>query len=109
MISKVLSAHGFTIDAVSDGLAGLLKVEESLPDIIICDLMMPELDGLSFAKAIRASSSNIPIIFVTAKSDVADVVEGMQAGANGYLAKPFKRDELLAAITRALSARRAPR
>ena len=107
LISKVLSAHGFTIDAVSDGLAGLLKIEEALPDIILCDLAMPELDGLSFAKAVKgaAGSKAVPIIFVTARDDVSSVVEGMQAGASSYLAKPFKRDDLLAAIKRALPAR----
>src|SRR5438046_1408902 len=79
LIVKVLSAHGFRADAVADGLEGLVRLETAVPDLIVCDVMMPRLDGLTFAKAIKATagSKEIPIIFVTAKNDVTSVVEGM--------------------------------
>lgn len=107
LISKVLTAHGFKIHTASNGLEGLVSLEASLPDIILCDLMMPELDGLGFAQAIKRSSRGraVPIIFVTARDDVTSMVDGMKAGAVWYLTKPFKRDDLLAAIKLALAAR----
>ena len=107
LIIKVLTAHGFEVDAVSNGLEGLVQIEAKRPDLILCDLMMPELDGLSFARAIKATSSSkdLPIIFVTAKDDPGSVIDGMRTGAVWYLTKPFKRDDLLAAIKLALASR----
>jgi len=104
LIVKVLTAHRFETRYAVDGLEGLLQLEEFHPDVIICDSMMPNLDGMGFLRAIkqRASTTSIPVIFVTAKTDVESVSETMRAGACFFLAKPFKRDELVARIKEAL-------
>lgn len=106
LIGKVLTAHRFETQFAADGLEGLVLLEHFQPDIIICDSMMPNLDGLTFLKAIkeRAATTRIPVVFVTAKTDVDAVAETMKAGAFHYLTKPFKRDELLSRIKEALLA-----
>ena len=106
LIVKMMTAHGFETTCAADGLEGLMQLEASRPDIIICDSMMPNLDGLSFLKAIKqqAATTHIPVIFVTAKTDVASVSETMRAGASFYLSKPFKRDELVSRIKEGLAA-----
>ncbi len=106
LIVKMMTAHGFETTFASDGLEGLMQLETSRPDIIICDSMMPNLDGISFLKAIkqRAATTHIPVIFVTAKTDVTTVSETMRAGASFYLSKPFKRDELVSRIKEGLAA-----
>lgn len=106
LIVKVLTAHRFETKCAADGLEGLVQLEAFHPDIIICDSMMPNLDGITFLRAIkeRAATTNIPVIFVTAKTDVESVSETMRAGAFHYLSKPFKRDDLLARVKEALAA-----
>ena len=105
LIVKVLSAHRFETRFAADGLEGLIQLEVFQPDIIICDWMMPNLDGLAFLKAIKqiAATTSIPVIILSAKTDVPSVAESMRAGACHYLAKPFKRDELLARVKEALT------
>jgi CheY-like chemotaxis protein len=104
LISKLLEADGFKVEAVADGLQGLMKLETVTPDIVICDMMMPNLDGLTFTKAIKKhqNTKEIPVIFVTAKTDARAFTDGMAAGARFYLGKPFKHEELMAKVYKAL-------
>jgi DNA-binding response OmpR family regulator len=77
------------------------------PDIMICDMMMPNLDGLEFVKAVKAHSDTqrIPVIFLTAKTDPRSMIDGINVGARFYVTKPFAIDDLLSKVRRALSGR----
>jgi CheY-like chemotaxis protein len=104
LLKKLLEAAGFTVAVVSDGLEGLVQIEQIKPSIILCDMMMPNLDGVSFTKAIKGhqETKEIPVIFLTAKTDARSFADGMAAGAKFYLGKPFKQEELMAKVYRAL-------
>ena len=86
----------FSVIYARNGREGLIKAEEYVPDIIITDIMMPEYDGLEMTRDIRKSSllNHIPVIIVTAKSDDAHKLQGLDCGADAYLIKPFSPDEL---------------
>ncbi len=88
----------------SDGLDGLMKLEQLKPDLIVCDVMMPNLDGMEFVKAIKGhdGTQKIPIIFLTAKTDPRSMIDGINVGARFYVTKPFQLDDLLGKISRAL-------
>jgi two-component system response regulator MprA len=92
-----LTYEGYTVDTAEDGPEGLALARESPPDIVILDWMLPRLDGLEVCRRLRAASS-VPILILTAKDTVPDRVEGLDAGADDYLVKPFDFDELLARI-----------
>ncbi len=104
LLKKLLEAAGFTVAVASDGLEGLVQIEHLKPSIILCDMMMPNLDGVSFTKAIKGheETKEIPVIFLTAKTDARSFADGMAAGAKFYLGKPFKQEELMAKVYRAL-------
>ena len=95
-----LKAQGFYTIGAQNGLIGLQRVQEELPDLIICDIMMPQLDGYGVLTRLRQDprSATIPFIFVTAKVSRADLRKGMELGADDYLTKPCTVDELLGAI-----------
>lgn len=97
MIGLVLEADGFDVDLCEDGAQALAVFRDVRPDLILLDLMLPGLDGILVCRLIRAES-DVPIIMLTAKSDTPDVVEGLEAGADDYVAKPFKPQELVARI-----------
>ena len=97
MLQLVLRADGFDTAWCSSGLRAVRVVELYRPDLILLDLMRPGRDGVDVCRDIRAIS-DIPIVMLTAKSDTRDVVEGLEAGADDYVAKPFKVKELLARI-----------
>lgn len=110
-LSKVLVAilerNNYSVDAVYDGQSALDYLETDNYDGVILDIMMPKVDGLTVLKKVRERGSLIPILLLTAKSEVDDKVEGLDAGANDYLVKPFHSKELLArirAITRTQTA-----
>lgn len=96
-IDLELQAEEYRTVVAYDGVTGLSKFRELQPDLVILDLMLPVLDGLEVARRIR-KTSNTPIIILTAKDQVADKVEGLDAGADDYLAKPFSIEELLARV-----------
>ena len=104
LIRKQLTAQGFEVTVASDGLDGLMKLEGMKPDLIICDVMMPNLDGMEFVKAIKAQhqTQQVPVIFLTAKTDPRSMIDGINVGARFYVTKPFALDDLLQKITRAL-------
>ena len=103
----ILQHSDYEVDAVYDGLSALEYLRRCDYDAVILDIMMPGADGIEVLKRTRAAGNHVPIIMLTAKSEVADKVEGLDAGANDYLTKPFAAKELLArirAITRAATA-----
>ena len=98
MLSIVLENEGFRTVTCLDGLRAVEMFPTVEPDLILLDVMLPGIDGTEVARRIRATSSNVPIIMLTAKSDTVDVVAGLEAGADDYVPKPFKVVELLARI-----------
>lgn len=96
-IEMELEHEGYRVDTAYDGREGLKKAEKHEYTLILLDIMLPELDGIEVCKRIR-QFSNVPIIMLTAVSDISDKVLGLDAGANDYLTKPFAIEELLARI-----------
>lgn len=96
----ILEMEGFQCLRAEDGRKGVAAAKERRPDLILCDVMMPELDGYGVLEALRAdaNTTGIPFVFLTAKGDKRDVRAGMNLGADDYLSKPVDADELLAAI-----------
>lgn len=97
---ECLKAEGFYAIGAKNGRLGVQQVQEQLPDLIICDIIMPELDGYGVLNEVRQDPAiaNIPFIFLTAKATRADLRQGMELGADDYLPKPCTVDELLRAI-----------
>lgn len=103
VLKRGLMKAGNIVDAVHDGAAGLELAESGLHDAIILDVMLPAIDGLSVAKTLRERRVQVPILMLTARDTLPDRVEGLDAGADDYLTKPFAFEELFArlrAITR---------
>ncbi|MFE3073743.1 response regulator transcription factor [Streptomyces sp. NPDC059247] len=97
-LRRSLAFEGYgTRDAV-DGLDALAQMESYAPDLVVLDVQMPRMDGLTAARRIRASGSTVPILMLTARDTVGDRVTGLDAGADDYLVKPFELDELFARI-----------
>lgn len=103
-----LEANGYEVMTAADGEEGLAKVREFKPDLILLDIMMPKLDGISVVRTLKQDVSlrSIPVILVTAKADTRDVVEGLDAGGDDYLTKPFEHRALLARVRSMLRQRR---
>lgn len=104
-VVRVLKHNNYTVDAVYDGVEALEYLTYGEYDGVILDIMMPKADGLTVLRTIRAQGNNVPVILLTAKSEVDDRVEGLDAGADDYLSKPFAMKELLARI-RAMTRRK---
>jgi len=101
MMEVILQMEGFDVRTASDGSSGLAMLRERRPDLILCDIMMPKMDGHKILETLKGEQAlaDIPFIFVTALGDRADVRLGMSTGADDYLPKPFSAFELLAAVT----------
>lgn len=97
-ISRGLAEEGYVIDVAHDGKKGLDMVTQFTYDIVLLDLMIPEISGLDLLKTIRSRGNNTPVLIITAKSSKEDVVKGLDTGSDDYLTKPFSFDELLARI-----------
>ncbi|PJJ61686.1 MtrAB system response regulator MtrA [Compostimonas suwonensis] len=97
MIGIVLQAEGFETSFCADGTGALEAFRESKPELVLLDLMLPGIDGIEVCRRIRAESGT-PIIMLTAKTDTADVVRGLESGADDYIVKPFNPKELVARI-----------
>lgn len=102
LLAKQLGAHGFEVTVASNGLDGLLRLESQLPEVIVCDVNMPELDGFGFIEAMREHerTRDIPFVFLTASSDERDHQRALQIGAAAYLTKPFSLRELVNQLQR---------
>lgn len=105
LIFKLLSAEGFEVISGTNGQTGLQLAQEQEPDLILCDIMMPECNGYEVLEQLRHNpvTAGIPFIFLSARSDKTDLRQGMELGADDYLTKPFKRAELLGAISARLA------
>ena len=106
LLRRGLIYEGYSVAVTGDGPAGLTAARDRPPDLVLLDLMLPGMDGLTVCARLRAASS-VPILILTARDAVPDRVKGLDAGADDYVVKPFNFDELLARI-RAQLRRRAP-
>ncbi|MDN3668094.1 response regulator [Echinicola jeungdonensis] len=99
-ISDILRLKNYQIITAQEGLKGLEMVNEKNPDLVICDVKMPKLDGFGVLKKMKSqsSTSSIPFIFLTAKAQKVDLVKGMEMGANEYIVKPFDGKALLEVV-----------
>jgi two-component system, OmpR family, response regulator MprA len=107
MLERTLTAEGYDVAAVADGGSALARVERSVPDVIVLDVAMPGMDGLSVTRRLRAKGLPVPILLLTARDALQERVAGLDAGADDYLVKPFEVEELTARI-RALLRRNQP-
>ena len=97
-VEKGLLENGLTIELCHDGASGFKRAQEGEWDVILLDIMLPEMDGLSILRSLRELDIRVPVILLTAKGDVSDRIEGLNLGADDYLPKPFFVDELVARI-----------
>ncbi|WP_297625246.1 response regulator transcription factor [Nocardioides sp.] len=106
-LRRSLEFNGYEVVLAGDGAEGLVAVGSHHPDVVVIDVMMPRLDGIETTRALRAAGNDVPILVLTARDAVGDRVEGLDAGADDYLTKPFALEELLARL-RALLRRVVP-
>jgi two-component system response regulator ArlR len=104
-LTQILRKNNYTVDISNDGESGLDNALTDIYDLIILDIMLPKMDGISVLKNIRKEGLSTPVILLTAKGEISDKVLGLDSGADDYLAKPFATEELLARI-RAMSRRK---
>lgn len=97
-LKEVLEAQRYAVTAANDGQEALEAASQSVFDLIVLDIMMPNIDGLSFLREIRRESIDVPVLMLSARGATEDRVKGLDLGADDYLAKPFSIDELLARI-----------
>lgn len=102
---QILKKHNYTVDSDTDGESGLDDALSGIYDVIVLDIMLPKIDGITILKKLRSEGLDVPVILLTAKDSIHDKVTGLDSGADDYLTKPFSTEELLARI-RALGRRR---
>jgi DNA-binding response OmpR family regulator len=93
-----LEIEGYAVEIASDGVKGLERARTSTPDLVLLDLMLPEMDGFRVLRALRDAGSPVPILVLTARGDESDKVRGLRLGADDYVTKPFSILELLARV-----------
>ena len=106
-LTRALTLEGYDVVQAADGAAALTMIETAQPDVAVLDVMMPNVDGLTVCRVLRAERNRIPVLMLTARTETPDRVAGLDAGADDYLPKPFDLDELLARL-RALLRRAKP-
>lgn len=108
-ILKLLKAEGFDVTGAENGAQGLNAAVSNVPDVIICDVMMPELDGYGVLVALRSNpvTATVPFVFLTGKAERSEMRQGMELGADDYLTKPFSKAELVGAISSRLKKQEA--
>jgi two-component system response regulator MprA len=106
-LERALRAQGYGVLTAADGREGLDAIERERPEVVVLDVLMPRLDGFEVCRQLREGGDRTPVLVLTAKDAVGDRVEGLDAGADDYLVKPFALEELLARI-RALLRRTIP-
>jgi two-component system, OmpR family, response regulator MprA len=97
-LRRSLEFNGYDVSLAHDGAEALATIAGNLPDALVIDVMMPRLDGIETTRALRTAGNDLPILVLTARDSVGDRVEGLDAGADDYLTKPFALDELLARL-----------
>jgi two-component system phosphate regulon response regulator OmpR len=105
IVRDYLQGRGFTVSVLENGMALQQALQHERPALVVLDIMMPELDGISALRALRLAGDNIPVILLTARADVIDRVIGLELGADDYLGKPFDPSELVARIRSVLRRR----
>jgi two-component system response regulator MprA len=106
-LRRGLTYEGYEVDVAPDGAVALTKARETRMDLVVLDLMLPGMDGLEVCRRLRTTNSSLPILVLTARDSVSDRVQGLDAGADDYMVKPFALAELLARV-RALLRRAGP-
>ncbi len=107
VIEALLTRAGYEVLTATNGLTGLRAFHEAHPDLVMLDITMPEMDGLTMCQRIREVNEQVPIVMLTARGNEDDIVAGLEAGADEYLVKPFKSRELQARIAAILRRQRA--
>ncbi|HZG74179.1 MAG TPA: response regulator transcription factor, partial [Chondromyces sp.] len=102
-IKETLELYNYSVRVASDGIEGIKLFNESIPDLIILDIMMPRMDGFEVLNRIRSINRSLPVIILTAKSQTIDLVKGFELGCTDFIKKPFIIDELLVRVKAALS------
>ena len=105
-LGELFRRNKFLVDVVYEGKDGLYCAQNGDYDVVVLDVMMPDMDGFEVVRNLRQRKINVPVLMLTAKEDVADRVKGLDCGADDYLTKPFATEELLARV-RALTRRKA--
>jgi two-component system OmpR family response regulator len=98
MLTAALRHSGFDVDVAASGREALERVPESRPDVVVLDVMMPDLDGFEVCRRIRNDGSQVPVLFLTARDAIDDKVRGLTLGGDDYLVKPFSLEELVARV-----------
>ncbi|HKX33076.1 MAG TPA: response regulator transcription factor [Blastocatellia bacterium] len=103
-VAETLRTEGYEVTTARRGAEALVRIAESLPDLIVSDIRMPGMDGYELVRNLRASARTklIPIVFLTAKDETADRIAGFRSGVDAYLTKPFEPDELVAVVANIL-------
>lgn len=104
-VRRAFTLEGYEALTADGGLDGLQRVDETRPDVIVLDVMMPDVDGLEVCRRLRSAGDRTPILMLTARDAVSDRIDGLDAGADDYLMKPFDLDELAARVRAALRRR----
>ena len=107
VIRRGLVYKGYEVDVAHTGSDALQAARENLPDLVILDLMLPDMDGVDVCQRLRAAD-DVPIIMLTARDATSDKVQGLEAGADDYMTKPFEFDELVARVNAAIRRRQSP-
>jgi len=107
ILQRGLAYEGYTVDTATEGRSGLMLARDHQPDLVVLDWMLPGMDGLEICHRMRTANGSVPILMLTAKDAVQDRIQGLDAGADDYMVKPFNLDELLARV-RALLRRTQP-
>ncbi len=97
-LARALTLEGYAVLTAADGGAALEVVSNDDPDVLVLDVMMPGIDGLTVTRVLRAEGNHVPMLMLTARTETSDRVAGLDAGADDYLPKPFELDELLARV-----------
>jgi DNA-binding response OmpR family regulator len=97
-VARGLQGEGFAVDAASDGVDALRRAREEQYDVVVLDLLLPRLDGLTVLRELRRDQPELPVVILSARTDLATKLRGFQSGANDYIAKPFSLDELIARV-----------
>jgi len=102
--AEILEMEGYLVEVAENGVIGIAKAKEKMPDIILCDIMMPEADGWEVIKQLKKneSTSRIPFVFITASVEKKEIQAGLDMGAVGYIRKPFEGGELLSTVEECL-------
>ena len=102
--TEILELEGFKVINAENGKEGMLAATKYLPDVILCDIMMPQMDGYLVLKDLKKNppTAEIPFIYVTASAEKSEILRGMEMGADGYVRKPFDTKELINAINKCL-------